>query len=459
MALTAKELQSLEVGKWISDGGARGSGILAFRRLASGEILGYFRHTQDDGKRDALPLGRYDSKGRDGFTLAGLREKAGELSRLYQSGIRNLREHFKAEDEAKAAAADAERIAAEQAAKAADDAKRYTLRALCEAYTNHLDNQGKARSAGATRSSFKCHVFSNNETADTPANQVTPHQIAALIRKVREAGKERAAGTLRSYLSAAYNAAKRAPFDSAMPADLIPFAIEYSPVEPIPAIPTARGQRTLSAEELKTYIGTLGETLPDAALKLALYAGGQRMAQLLRAKVSDYDPESKTLRLWDGKGKRREAREHLLPLATQAAAIVETLIRKTKEREQEHAKADGREPSFSNLWLFSTHGKVAMAFETPGIRAGEISKAMKGEPFDLRDIRRTVETMLAGMGISKDTRAQLLSHGLSGVQTANYDRHSYTDEKRNALTAWEKRLTAICKNQETTNVIDIHAAA
>ena len=51
------------------------------------------------------------------------------------------------------------------------------------------------------------------------------------------------------------------------------------------------------------------------ALLLALYAGGQRMAQLLRAKVGDFDQDTATLRLWDGKGKRTQPREHLLPLS------------------------------------------------------------------------------------------------------------------------------------------------
>ena len=51
----------------------------------------------------------------------------------------------------------------------------------------------------------------------------------------------------------------------------------------------------------------------------------------------------------------------------------------------------------------------------------------------MRDIRRTVETMRAGLGVSKDTRVQLLSHGISAVQAAHYDQHTYTDEKRAAL--------------------------
>ena len=73
---------------------------------------------------------------------------------------------------------------------------------------------------------------------------------------------------------------------------------------------------------------------------------------------------------------------------------------------------------------------------------------------DLRDIRRTSETMMAGMGVSKDVRAQLLSHGLSGVQAAHYDRYEYITEKRNALEAWESHLDDITKGKTSdSNVL------
>lgn len=51
------------------------------------------------------------------------------------------------------------------------------------------------------------------------------------------------------------------------------------------------------------------------------------------------------------------------------------------------------------------------------------------EPFQLRDLRRTCETMLAGLGVSSDIRAQLQSHGLGGAQNRHYDRHDCAPEK------------------------------
>jgi len=373
-----------------------------------------------------------------------------------------IREREAAEQAAKAAAAaaaEAAKAAAEAARVEAERAARYTLRALCDAYLSALERAGKGKSAAGARSLFKCHV--DQETANRPARAVTAHEVAALVRRVREAGKERAAGVLRSYLSAAFNAAKRAPFDSALPADLIPFGIEHNPVDAIPAITVQRGDRTLSAAELRAYIGHLlrigqetGPELADTALLLALHAGGQRMAQLLRAKVGDFDQDTATLRLWDGKGKRTQPREHVLPLAPHAAGMVAALVARAKARETERAKQEGRAPELAGLWLFSTHGRVAMNPETVSNRAAEVCAGIGGEPFNVRDIRRTVETMLAGLGISKDTRAQLLSHGISGVQAAHYDRHAYTDEKRAALVAWEARLEAIRQAERTpSNVV------
>lgn len=398
------------------------------------------------------------------WNLEDARTEARRLQTLVDQGI-DPRELDRQKAEAEIAAA----VAEEAAQREAEERARYTLRALCNAYTAHLDRSGKAKSAAAARSSFKCHVFDTHPTiAETAARDVTAHQVAAMVRKVREAGKERSAGVLRSYLSAAFNAAKRAPFDSALPADLIAFNVEHNPVDAIPAIPVQRGDRTLSIAELRAYIGHLlhvgqadafGPELPDVALLLALLAGGQRMAQLLRAKVGDYDPDTQTLRLWDGKGKRTAAREHLLPLAPNAAALAAGLVERARRRETERAKAESRAANVTGLWLFSTHGKVMMTATTPGDRVAEISASMDGEPFDLRDIRRTVETMLASMGISKDIRAQLLSHGISGVQAAHYDRHAYIDEKRAALVAWEARLEAIRKGESTpANVVQLRTA-
>ena len=82
------------------------------------------------------------------------------------------------------------------------------------------------------------------------------------------------------------------------------------------------------------------------------------------------------------------------------------------------------------------------------------------EQFQLSDLRRTAETWLAKMGVSKETRARLLSHGISGVQDRNYNQYEYLDEKRAALAAWEAKLLAVVHGDEARpdNVVSFKRA-
>lgn len=295
--------------------------------------------------------------------------------------------------------------------------KQLTLRALCQAYCDELKNKGKIKSANDTLSAFRNHVFTT-EFADLPAKNITSKNISQIIRNVFEAGKERTAGILRNYLVATYNTARRAPFDPKASSALIPFDITSNPAEVIATIPVNRGNRHLSEAELKKYLNALTNSHTDTLLLMHLYSGGQRISQLARVKPTDYQKQQGILRLLDPKGRRTTPREHFIPLTKQGQAII-------------NAMDKGQDT------LFTSNEREA------GARCSQIAKAMGGEMFDLGDIRRTCETMLAGLGVSKEIRAQLLSHGIGGVQDAHYDRHGYIEEKRDALKLWEAKLGEI----------------
>jgi len=133
----------------------------------------------------------------------------------------------------------------------------------------------------------------------------------------------------------------------------------------------------------------LGDGIIDQSLRLALLAGGQRMAQLLRARVGNWDHG--ILRLWDDKGRRISAREHLLPLGPKGAALVDQLVVRAKEHASEHAQKKG-EPIDPNPSLFLSLRGVRVVATTPGKRLVEIAEHLGCPPFNLRDVRRTVET-------------------------------------------------------------------
>lgn len=226
-----------------------------------------------EGKLDRKTIRVTIGKASD-WLLSDARAEARRLQTLIDRGI-DPREQVRARREEK------------EAQKAAAEAKQnYTLKALLAAYTDHLEAQGKARSARSARSAVKVHVLEADPAlSEKPATDITPHNVADLIRQAREKGKERTSGVLRSVLNAAFNCGRRAPFDTQLPSIFIKFNITSNPVDVIPTIAVKAGNRTLSKEELKQYISALGETTIDMALKLALFSGGQRMAQILRAEV------------------------------------------------------------------------------------------------------------------------------------------------------------------------------
>jgi len=394
-----------------------------------------------------MALGLFDESGKAGLSLAQARAKADGLSKLMQSGIPDPRAWLVEQEQLEAerkAAVKAEAEAEEAAAKrAAEDKVRYSLAALLRAYTDHLDRQGKAASARDARSLFKVNILDPApDLAALPAKEVTKTQLAARIREVRESGRERSAGKTRAYLFAAYNLALRAEGDTEAPAAMIPFQIASNPVAGIKAIPVRPCSRVLSREELRAFIGKLGPSLTDQALKLALYAGGQRGDQLLRAKVSDFDPATGILRLLDGKGRRQVPREHRLPLGPVASDLCKGLVARAKEDRPEEADP----PLFAS-------GPVVMSLTTLSRRVSDLAAEMDGPRFQFRDLRRTAETEMATIGFSVDLRAQLLSHGLGGVQAVHYDKHSYFSEKTAALEKWERHL----EGQEPAKVVSIGA--
>ena len=188
-------------------------------------------------------------------------------------------------------------------------------------------------------------------------------------------------------------------------------------------------------------VEALGDGAQKDALRLLLFLGGQRPMQLLRVTPADIDLKVGTITLYDGKGSRREPRRHVLPLVKQASEILERRL----------VRANVGMP------LFSTDDRTTMRHETLSVIVGEISAEMlkakqAREDFELRDLRRTAETMLASLKVPSDVRAQLLSHGLGGVQNRHYDHHDYALEKKQALERWARHLTTLTAGEKGTVV-------
>jgi hypothetical protein len=419
----------------------RGVGRLVLRVKAGvGTRRWYFRYTDANGKRVHLPIGSYGDREGE-YTLAKARAERDRLKAIHQKAeTRDVR------------AAERERVEAKQRADAAAKRERETranrtLQALLDAYTAHLKKQGKPSHADVANI-VKNHV-TGTTYAGVRADEITSRDVAALLRRLTEAGKGVTARKLRAAIRAAYALAVRAELDPAVSSDLVAFAVTSNPASDTGSLSSYSKprDRVLTEGELKALIEAIDAESRDLvrwALRLNVFLAGQRIKQLLRVRVSDVDLQARTITLFDPKGRRAQPRPHALPLTAPALELA------TAARER--AVAAKRELLFGGL-VSDTPSKAVTA-----IAADLVKRKVIERPFALNDLRRTCETMLAALGISKDIRAQLQSHGLGGVQARHYDRHEYMNEKRAALEAWADRIDEIVTGKQRTNVEQLDAA-
>jgi len=447
----------------------RGTGRLRVRARPSGQAIYYFRYAGSNGERGLIRIGTYSEDGKNGLTLKAARRKAQALSDRYQDGARDLGEriaHEEAEERNRITRAKREREEAERQAVAG------TLRALLTGYTNHLEAQGKRTSGRDAHNLFRLNIYEAlSHVAERRACEITREDVSAMLAGLIDRGAGRTASKMRSYMRAAFAAALGAGSDPTVPQALHGFNIGTNPVAAVPAKALAKfnlaRERTLSEPELRAFmveVDKLPVSASREALVLSLHLGGQRPTQLLRLAPEHVDMHAKEITLFDPKGARAQPRAHTLPLTDRAGEIVARLLANHADRA---AKADDADDAAKPAmpWVFTDTGRAAVRADGLSHMVNDISKAMlkagtARAPFELCDIRRTCETMLAKMGVSKDVRARILSHGIGGVQDRHYDMHDYADEKRAALEAWEATLVEIqAGTKRGGKVVKMHARA
>ena len=416
--LTVKAVEAAKPGKVLTDGGlGRGSGKLILRVRAKKEW--YFRYRLRGGST-LLKLGEFPLMG-----LPEARQRAGALAQLVREGI---------DPKAK------EREDDEEAHRAAEqEARRGSLGQLLGAYVAALRAQGKVSARNVEMLFNRAVVGPFPALVVRKAADIGPGDIQAILARLLGRGLTRDVNVLRTCLRAAFQFGSGQDWDPATLArDGVAFQIKTNPVTLIPRqaeFDRAR-DRVLTDEELRDLWWALEERSPPSrnAVRLALVLGGQRMTQLLRARWLDLDEAAGTLVLRDPKG-RGPVRDHLLPVSEWAGEMLGEL--RTIHAGTGH--------------VFEGSQGGVLRLDIVSALVGELAA---GKGFQLRDLRRSAETRLAGLRVDKETRAQLLSHGRStGVQARHYDKHRYLDEKREALEVWEHHLRAVLAGQATGKVV------
>ena len=312
--------------------------------------------------------------------------------------------------------------------KAKERAAKYTFEALLTDYCDQLKRMGRSSHVKA-RGIFQLHVIdAAPELAKKAACEVTSEAITDLMRKLTEAGKDRTAGKLRSYTRAAFEMARTVGTDSKLPVHFKAYGVKHNPAADTKSIDRETDKAPLTRDELRHYWKSIKElkSFGGAVLRLHLLTGGQRIEQFVKLLVEDVKAESITL--LDGKGRPgKPPRKHVIPLIPAAIKALSD-IKGAAQRYTVSAEQVG----LPRIFAISNDGGVSH------VSASSFSKWAKAAGSDIngfkaKRIRSGVETILASLKISSDTRGHLLSHGVTGVQAASYDGHDYMDVKREAL--------------------------
>ncbi|RMX06831.1 DUF4102 domain-containing protein [Corticibacter populi] len=312
-----------------------------------------------------------------------------------------------------------------QQAQACERAAQFTLARLLDAYCHYLKDMGRSSHADA-RSIFNLHVKSAwPEIAAMPAREVTSEQVAAMMRKLIEAGKARTANKLRAYMRSAYQIAKAAKSKPSIPVAFMDYGIVSNPVADTAPDEAANrpDKRPLTAQRLREYWRAICavEGFKGALLRVHLLTGGQRIAQFVRLRTADISAES--ILLYDTKGRPgHPPRPHVVPLTAAAAkALAEC------------------EPA--GEWAFSTDGGHTHVAPTTLSHWAAQAAGERIPGFQAKRLRSGVETLLASARVAADIRGRIQSHGITGVQARHYDGHEYMDEKLEALQTLYRLLT------------------
>lgn len=205
--------------------------------------------------------------------------------------------------------------------------------------------------------------------------------------------------------------------------------IENSPAEGIPSHwrETSR-DRVLTDLELSSIVRSVRQmSWPYSGVVEFLALTGQRREEVAQMKWDELDRELNTWHIPASRSKNNKA--HIVHLSKPAAAILER-----RERTSDYVFGTGGSKSFQSF------GKAKKALDAScGV-----------SNWRLHDLRRTVVSGMAGMGIPPHVADKILNHQsgtISGV-AAVYQRHEFLKERKEALDRWGAHVAGLVAGSE-----------
>jgi integrase len=198
--------------------------------------------------------------------------------------------------------------------------------------------------------------------------------------------------------------------------------------------------RSLSEREIHAFWTGLDKAKMAAGTKLALRLAlvtGQRIGEVCGALKSEVNLDKAEWLIPARRVKNR--RDHSVPLSPMAVELF-----------RQASELSGESP-----FLFPSRPRSNLVKREQHLASHGVAHAMQGalkelglagNPATPHDLRRTVASHLAAMGIGENVVARVLNHASEIGKTitgAVYIRHSFAAEKRHALEAWAAELERI----------------
>jgi len=402
------KLTDVQLRAWVKSGKAipgksDGDG-LTFTLSKSGRATWVLRYRYG-GKQSEYTIGRYPD-----ISLSDARDQASDLRKRVQLG-----EDIAATKQDEKVQAKEEKI--RQAMKA-DTFKEMAL--------TWLDRTVSEPYHGRITSVFQRYAFPL--IGELPPELVKPVHIDRLLQQTVEAGAPTTANDLLRYLKRVFAFARKRRIVTDNPAQDFDINDAGGKEEP--------RSRALSVAEIGVFLEAMKEceTLGrdnELAFRLLLLLG-VRKGELVAASWGEFELDAGLWRLPANRSKTKAG--IVIPLSALAVKwFTELEVR-----------------SAGSPWVFpsrriGSRRRGHISTDTLNVALSRVKHGL--EPFTVHDLRRTVRTQLAALGVSPHIAERVLNHKLKGIAGV-YDHHDYLEDRKQALGQWADMLESIEKGAD-----------
>jgi len=267
-----------------------------------------------------------------------------------------------------------------------------------------------ARSWRDVRSSLTQH-WAVQCLLSKPAAEITRRELVEVIDSIAAAGTPQAAVNVLRRLKMMFN--------WALDRDLV----LANPCERVrPPAKTIERDRVLSGAEItEVWRASFKLPTPYGEMYRTLMLTGQRRSEVATMRWPEVQSDLWTI----PREKVKKDRPHTVPLTASAQTILAGLVRLPRVLDD-------------NGFVFSTTGGKSASSNFAKVKR-ELDTLSGVTGWTIHDIRRTVRSKLAELGVPREVARKVLNHE-DGKVDRIYNRHEYLVEKREALERWERML-------------------